>query len=328
MAGGHPGWHRRGPAGRPGRRPNPNLRSCSSAPRHPGRHHRRVAAGAPPCRRETRPGGGGGGGGGGKKTKKKKKKKKKTKKKKKEGRGRLPSFFVELFRAVRRLAQDGPVAHHGAPVRRDRRPLGRLIPAPRGACSVCGHTGHGDRAAFRPRPKRPRCHFTGSAGVAHHALTRRVLRDALLRTGAPRQTLETATLWFRPDRPLHRGRQAITKSMDRSGHTPVVLCHISHVTTGRVPLLHRSFCNRPLTRSPQVGKNRQGRGQAGHLDHGRAPSPTIPTPSAPTTLWVDSRGGGSLALDALRAVETELGSGGHLNPESSAFGMLRQGTLS
>jgi alkyldihydroxyacetonephosphate synthase len=132
--------------------------------------------------------------------------------------------FTEGVRAVRALAQDGPLpavvrlsdeaetAVGGSGV--DCMLIVASTPGSAGRL-----TGHGGRP-LGPAP--------GTAW-ADGRFRAPYLRDALLDAGGLAETLETATFWDRLPATYQAVREALMSALTADGTPPLVLCHVSHV---------------------------------------------------------------------------------------------------
>jgi alkyldihydroxyacetonephosphate synthase len=151
----------------------------------------------------------------------------------------FPSF-ADGCRAVRALAQDGPVP---TVVRlsdeMETATNAAVDPAMdgRGAVAVVGFEGTAGDVSAREAGAGERLRAAGGTplgegpGVAWLAGRYRgpYLRDALLDEGALVETLETATFWHRLPQTYSAVRAALVDTLTGLGTPPIVMCHVSHV---------------------------------------------------------------------------------------------------
>jgi alkyldihydroxyacetonephosphate synthase len=152
----------------------------------------------------------------------------------------FPSFAAGC-RAVRSLAQDGPVptvvrlsdemetATNAA--------VDSTMDTGGGALAVVGFEGAeadvaareaGADARLRAAGGKPLGEAPGRAWLAGRYRAP-YLRDALLDAGALAETLETATFWHRIPHTYAAVRDALVETLTGLGTPPIVMCHVSHV---------------------------------------------------------------------------------------------------
>jgi alkyldihydroxyacetonephosphate synthase len=152
----------------------------------------------------------------------------------------FPSFAAGC-RAVRTLAQDGPVP---TVVRLSdemetatNATVDSTMDSGGGALAVVGFEGPDADVATREAGAAERLRAAGgkplgeAPGRAWLAGRYRApyLRDALLDAGALAETLETATFWHRIPQTYAAVRDALVGTLTGLGTPPIVMCHVSHV---------------------------------------------------------------------------------------------------
>jgi alkyldihydroxyacetonephosphate synthase len=224
----------------------------------------------------------------------------------------VPSF-VDSFGLVRRLAQDGPLPTMVRLSDETETAVGSS--GAKGCLLLCAYESPSaestmDRASFAPGEATPLPPEVGQDWL-HTRYQAPYLRDALLRTGALAETLETATFWSGLPALYTAVRDALTRSLTDQGTPPVVLCHISHVYPTGASLYFTVVANQSADPIAQWQAAKAAASRA-ILDHGGTITHhhAIGTDHAPA--YVEEVG--PLALAALRAVKRELDPAGILNP--------------
>jgi alkyldihydroxyacetonephosphate synthase len=219
----------------------------------------------------------------------------------------VPSF-VDSFPLVRRLAQDGPLPTMVRLSDETETAVGTSGAA--GCLLLCAYESTVDRAAFTPAEATPLPPEVGE-DWRHTRYQAPYLRDALLRTGALAETLETATFWSSLPALYTAVREALTRSLTEQGTPPVVLCHISHVYPTGASLYFTVVANQAADPVAQWQAAKAAASRA-ILDHGGTITHhhAVGTDHAPA--YAEEIG--PLAHAALRAVKRELDPAGILNP--------------
>jgi alkyldihydroxyacetonephosphate synthase len=168
---------------------------------------------------------------------------------------RFPSF-LEGARALRALAQDGPLPtvlrlsdeaetalSLANPTRRGEDPRGG------GCLAIVGHEGSPADVSGRVAAVKWALEGAGAerdreaGGLWAEARYRGpYLRDALLDAGALVETLETVAFWSRLPALYTAVSQALRETLTAQGTPPVILCHISHVYASGASLYFTVAC--------------------------------------------------------------------------------------
>jgi alkyldihydroxyacetonephosphate synthase len=219
----------------------------------------------------------------------------------------VPSF-VDSFDLVRRLVQDGPVPTMVRLSDETETAVGSS--GAQGCLLLCAYDSTMDRALVGPAEATPLPAEVGQ-DWQHSRYQAPYLRDALLRTGALAETLETATFWSGLPVLYEAVRAALTTALTDQGTPPVVLCHISHVYPTGASLYFTVVCNQSEDPIAQWQAAKTAASQA-ILDHGGTITHHHGVGTDHAAAYATEVG--PLALAALRAVKRELDPHHILNP--------------
>ncbi|MEA2196306.1 MAG: alkyldihydroxyacetonephosphate synthase [Solirubrobacteraceae bacterium] len=236
---------------------------------------------------------------------------------------RVPSF-ADGRRALRRLAQDGPLPTVLRLSDEAETALNLIRPAELGAgtaggcLAIVGYEGTAEgveatRAGASVVVRE--CGGEPEAGAGEGWLAGRYrgpyLRDGLLDAGALVETLETATFWSGIEALYRAASDALRRSLTEQGTPPLVLCHVSHVYPAGASLYFTVACAQLDDPVAQWWKAKADASDAilaagGTISHHHGVG-------SDHRKWY-KREVGELGVAALRAVKAVLDPAGILNP--------------
>ena len=235
---------------------------------------------------------------------------------------RFPSFR-EGTEIVRRLAQDGPRPTVLRLSDEAETAIGLAQPehigsGGAGSLAIVGFEGASDEVGERQAAVTRVLREAGGErvpdageGWARDRYRGPYLRDALLDAGALADTLETATFWSSVPVLYERVANALRDSLSAQGTPPVVLCHVSHVYPAGASLYFTVACAQA---DDPVAQWRAAKAAAGEAILAAGGSISHHHGVGRDHIGYYEAEVGSLALQALRAVKSQLDPAGILNP--------------